>query len=83
MILADIDTIPTIIQIPKKIQKQELLKLMPLEWLSNYEQFHHNSEPIQTSEAIFQRRSNGQVKLSFQQPGQSSAPEAPSFLIQP
>ena len=49
---------------------------MPLERLSNYEQFHQNSEPIQTSEAIFQRRSDGQVKLSFQQPGQSSAPEA-------
>ena len=31
MILADTDTIPTIIQIPKQIQKQELLKLMPLE----------------------------------------------------
>ena len=40
MILADTDTIPTIIQIPKQIQKQELLKLMPLEWLTNYEQFH-------------------------------------------
>ena len=53
MILADIDTIPTIIQIPKQIQKQELLQLMPLEWLSNYEQFHQNSEPIQTSEVIF------------------------------
>ena len=66
MILADTNTIPTIIQIPKQIKKQELLKLTPLKWLSNYEQFHHNSEPIQTYEAIFQRRSNGQVKLSFQ-----------------
>ena len=37
MIIADTDTIPTIIQIPKQIQKQELLKLMPLEWLTNYE----------------------------------------------
>ena len=53
MILADTYTIPTIIQIPKQIQKQELLKLMPLEWISNYEQFHQNSEQIQTSEAIF------------------------------
>ena len=77
MILTDTNTIPTIIQIPKQIQKQELLKLMPLEWLSNYEQFHQNSEPIQTSEAIFERRSDGQVKLSFQTLGQSSNPEAP------
>ncbi|KAH9769355.1 hypothetical protein KPL71_011965 [Citrus sinensis] len=45
IILADTDTIPTIIQIPKQIQKEELLTLMPLEWLTNYEQFHQNSEP--------------------------------------
>ena len=66
MILTYTDTIPIIIQIPKQIYKQELLKLMPLEWLSNYEQFHQNSEPIQTSEAIFERKTDGQVKLSFQ-----------------
>ena len=56
MILADTDKIPTIIQIPKQIQKQELLKLMPLEWLTNYEHFHQNSEPVQTTEATFERR---------------------------
>ncbi|KAH9769489.1 hypothetical protein KPL71_012020 [Citrus sinensis] len=66
MILADTDTIPTIIQIPKQIPKRELLKLMPLEWLTNYEHFHQNSEPVQTTEATFDRRPNDQVKLSFQ-----------------
>ena len=59
MILADTNTIPIIIQIPKKIQKQELLTLMPLEWLTNYEQFHQNSEPVQTTEATFERQQNG------------------------
>ncbi|KAH9686093.1 hypothetical protein KPL70_014222 [Citrus sinensis] len=54
MILADIETIPTIIQIPKQIQKQELLQLMP--------------KPVQTSQAVFERRPDGQVKLSFQTP---------------
>ncbi|KAH9716790.1 hypothetical protein KPL71_021574 [Citrus sinensis] len=49
MILVDTDTILTIIQIPKQIQKQELFKLMPLEWLTNYEHFHQNSEPVQLS----------------------------------
>ncbi|KAH9698126.1 hypothetical protein KPL71_023894 [Citrus sinensis] len=68
MILADTDTIPTIIQIPKQIQKQKLLKLMPLEWLTNYEHFHQNFDPVQTTEATFKRRQNGQVKLSFQTP---------------
>ena len=51
MILADTYIIPTIIQIPKQIQKQELLKLMPLEWLTNYEHFHQNSKPVETIEA--------------------------------
>ncbi|XP_015389881.1 flocculation protein FLO11-like [Citrus sinensis] len=41
---------------------------MPLEWLTNYEYFHQNSEPVQTTEATFERRQNGQVKLSFQTP---------------
>ena len=68
MILADTDTIPTIIQIPKQIQKQELLELMPLEWLTNYEHFHQNSKPVETTEVTFERRHNGQVKLPFQTP---------------
>ncbi|KAH9780771.1 hypothetical protein KPL71_008210 [Citrus sinensis] len=56
MILADTKTIPTIVQIPRQIPKQELLKLMPMEWLSNYEKFHQNSQPIHTSEAFFEKR---------------------------
>ncbi|KAH9680031.1 hypothetical protein KPL71_026385 [Citrus sinensis] len=72
-------TIPTIIQIPKQIQKQELLQLMPLEWLTNYEQFHQNSEPVQTSQAVFERRPDGQVKLSFQTPAKPN-PESPRLF---
>ena len=79
MILADTDTIPTIIQIPKQIQKQELLKLMPLEWLTNYEHFHQNSDPVQTTEAKFEQRNNGQVKLSFQPPDTKPVSDAPQL----
>ncbi|KAH9724647.1 hypothetical protein KPL70_007562 [Citrus sinensis] len=73
------DTIPTIIQIPKQIQKQDLLKLMPLEWLTNYEHFHQNSEPVQTTEATFDRRPNGQVKLSFQTPDTEPVSNSPQL----
>ncbi|KAH9705025.1 hypothetical protein KPL70_011712 [Citrus sinensis] len=79
MILADTDTIPTIIQIPKQIQKQELLRLMPLKWLTNYEHFHQNSEPVQTTEATFNRRPNGQVKLSFQTPDTEPVSNSPQL----
>ena len=81
MILADTDTIPTIFQNPKQIQKQELLTLMPLEWLTNYKHFHQNFEPVQTTEATFERRKNGQVKLSFQTPNQVS--ETPTLSETP
>ncbi|KAH9734686.1 hypothetical protein KPL71_017453 [Citrus sinensis] len=50
MVLAESDQIPTIIQIPKQIPRHEFIKLMPLEWISNYEQFYNNTAPIQTSE---------------------------------
>ncbi|KAH9769430.1 hypothetical protein KPL71_011998 [Citrus sinensis] len=50
---------------------------MPLEWLTNYEHFHQNSEPIQTTEATFERRQNGQVKLSFQTPESQPVPDTP------
>ncbi|KAH9763295.1 hypothetical protein KPL70_001113 [Citrus sinensis] len=79
MILANTDTILTIIQIPKQIQKQELLRLMPLEWLTNYEHFHQNSEPVQTTEATFDRRPNGQVKLSFQTPDTKPVSDSPQL----
>ncbi|KAH9668417.1 hypothetical protein KPL70_021412 [Citrus sinensis] len=73
MILAESEEIPTIIQIPRQIPRQELIKLMPLEWLSNYEQFHQNSEPIQTSESHFQKNSDGTVRLTFKPPPSSSS----------
>lgn len=65
MILTDTEIIPTIVQIPRHIQKQELLKLMPMESLSNYEKFHQNSQPIHTSEAFFEKRDDGTIKMTF------------------
>ncbi|KAH9698032.1 hypothetical protein KPL71_023850 [Citrus sinensis] len=70
----DTETIPTIVQIPRQIPKHELLKLMPMEWLSNYEKFHQNSQPIYTSEAFFEKRDYGTVKMTFQPPSEPTAP---------
>ena len=65
MVLAESDQIPTIIQIPRQIPKHELIKLMPLEWISNYEKFHTNTSPIQTIESMFERRFDGTVRMTF------------------
>ncbi|KAH9769402.1 hypothetical protein KPL71_011984 [Citrus sinensis] len=70
--------IPTIIQIPRQIPRHELIKLMPLEWISNYEQFHNNTAPIQTSESMFDRRQDGTVRMTFKPP--PSAPQEPPRL---
>ncbi|KAH9686137.1 hypothetical protein KPL70_014250 [Citrus sinensis] len=78
MILAESDQIPTIIQIPRQIPRHELIKLMPLEWISNYEQFHNNTAPIQTSESLFERRQDGTVRMTFKPP--PSAPQEPPRL---
>ena len=73
MIITELDEIPTIIQIPRQIPRQELIKLMALEWLSNYEQFYQNSELIHTSENQFQKNPNGTVRLTFKPPPNSSS----------
>ncbi|KAH9801309.1 hypothetical protein KPL71_000978 [Citrus sinensis] len=78
MVLAESDQIPTIIQIPRQIPRHELIKFMPLEWISNYEQFHNNTAPIQTSESMFERRQDGTVRMTFQPP--PSAPQEPPRL---
>ncbi|KAH9680027.1 hypothetical protein KPL71_026381 [Citrus sinensis] len=78
MVLAESDQIPTIIQIPRKIPRHELIKLMPLEWISNYEQFHNNTTPIQTYESMFERRQDGTVRMTFKPP--PSAPQEPPRL---
>ena len=63
-----LESIPSIVQIPRQIQKQELLKLMPLEWLFNYKKFQQNSQPVQTADACFEKRANNTIKLIFQSP---------------
>ena len=72
MILADTEFVPTIVQIPRQIPKQDLLKLMPLEWLSNYEQFHQNSQPVQTSEASYEKHLDGTVRMTFKPPAEQA-----------
>ncbi|KAH9649415.1 hypothetical protein KPL70_025981 [Citrus sinensis] len=78
MILAESPDIPTIIQIPRQIPRADLLKIMPLEWITNYEHFHQNTTPVQTSEPMYEKRSDGSVRLQFKPP--PSAPAEPSRL---
>ncbi|KAH9698099.1 hypothetical protein KPL71_023882 [Citrus sinensis] len=66
------------LKILRQIPRHELIQLMPLEWISNYEQFHNNTAPIQTSESMFERRQDGTVRMNFKPP--PSAPQEPPRL---
>ncbi|KAH9792629.1 hypothetical protein KPL71_004202 [Citrus sinensis] len=46
--------------------------------ISNYEKFHTNTSPIQTTESMFERRSDGTVRMTFGPP--PTAPEEPPRL---
>jgi hypothetical protein len=59
---------PTIIEIPRSIQRSELLQLMPTEWITNYENLHKKQASIQASTSSFQRLLDGKVKTLFQLP---------------
>ena len=56
---------PSIVQMSKQIPKKELLQLMPLEWISNYENFKRNSTFAIATKATFRRSVNGTIKTIF------------------
>ncbi|KAH9741807.1 hypothetical protein KPL70_002756 [Citrus sinensis] len=77
MVLAESDQIPTIIQIPRQIPRHELIKLMSLEWISNYEQFHNNTAPIQTFESIQPKKKKPPVSCHHYDPKPPQDPPTP------
>ncbi|XP_024032610.1 uncharacterized protein LOC112095161, partial [Morus notabilis] len=70
----------TIVQIPKQLPRDEITKLMPLEWFTNYEKLHQNHKPIHTADPNFIRFQDGQVKTVFKLPDESSS-TTPSMMI--
>lgn len=69
MVVAGREDVTAIIQIPKSIPKANLLKSMPLTWLTNYEKEHAVSRLVHTTITpdLFSL-SNGTVKTIFKNP---------------
>lgn len=66
------DEVPSIVQIPRRIPREDLIKLIPLEWVTNYEKYHLDKRPIQTQDATFRRSADGTVKTIFKNPEKAS-----------
>jgi hypothetical protein len=64
------EDIPTLIEVPKSISREELLLLMPKIWIINYENCHQRHDSIQSSGSTFQTLTNERVKATFILPKQ-------------
>ncbi|KAI5423648.1 hypothetical protein KIW84_030028 [Lathyrus oleraceus] len=80
------EDIPSIVQIPRRITREELTQLIPLEWITNYKRLHVDKRPIQSQEATFRRSIDKTVKTIFKKPDEGSTSMSPIFqtmMIQP
>ena len=76
MITADSQNSPMCTQIPKQISNEELKKLLPDSWITNYEKLHQSHVAVQSSEAMFVTQKDGSTLITFNKPQ-----EAPNSLF--
>ncbi|CAI8595172.1 unnamed protein product [Vicia faba] len=73
------EDIPSIVQIPRKITREELTQLVPLEWITNYEKIHQDRRQIQSQEATFRRSVDKTVKTIFKKTDEGPSSIPPIF----
>ncbi|KAI5391035.1 hypothetical protein KIW84_076048 [Lathyrus oleraceus] len=71
--------IPYIVQIPRRITREELTQLIPLEWITNYNRLHVDRRPIQSQEATFRRSIDKTVKTISKKLNEGSTSMSPIF----
>ncbi|KAK3225263.1 hypothetical protein Dsin_005125 [Dipteronia sinensis] len=59
------DEVPTIIQIPKQLPRDQLIELMPLSWITNYEKAFQNTIHIIASDTTYTRQPDGTIKTIY------------------
>nr|KYP55623.1 polyprotein [Cajanus cajan] len=75
---------PSIVQVPRNISREQLKELIPLQWVTNYENLHkHHGKPIQTDQATFRRSVDGTVRTIFQQPETTSGSIFQTMMLEP
>ncbi|XP_015583303.1 uncharacterized protein LOC107262375 [Ricinus communis] len=85
-IMVDSGQIPTIVQAPRQLEREDLQKLIPTEWVTNYEKLQASqAKPVQGTDPLFVTQKDGTVKIIFTKIEESSS--APSIfqasMIQP
>ncbi|XP_059284770.1 uncharacterized protein LOC132038062 [Lycium ferocissimum] len=52
-------------QIPKQLSREELIKVLPDTWVTNYEKLREHVEPLQSSAPTFSKKPDKTVAISF------------------
>ncbi|KAK8291990.1 hypothetical protein V6Z12_D06G093400 [Gossypium hirsutum] len=73
---------PHCIHVPKRIPKQELLKLLPEKWVTNYEQIHQHNQPIRSTKSQIITKADGTIEIRFDHSHLKQLPTPPIFTTQ-
>lgn len=65
MILVDIDHTTSCVHVPRQISRDELVKLLPGTWVTNYEKLHKEIRLVQSSEPKLAKKKDGSVVIKF------------------
>ncbi|KAK8283761.1 hypothetical protein V6Z12_D08G115900 [Gossypium hirsutum] len=64
------------------IPKQELLKLLPEKWVTNYEQIHQHNQPIKSTKSQIITKADGTSEIRFDHSHLKQLPTPPVFTTQ-
>ncbi|KAH9622967.1 hypothetical protein KSS87_001070, partial [Heliosperma pusillum] len=66
---------PSCIHIPRQIPKDELIKLLPESWITNYEKIHEINTPLQSLDSKITKQKDGTIEIFFKkEPDAKSCP---------
>jgi len=74
LITIDTNQRATCTYVPRQIPKEDLQKLLPSSWITNYEKLHQSSVPIQSTEPEFTKKADGTVEIIFKKGESSTSP---------
>ncbi|VYS48142.1 unnamed protein product [Arabidopsis thaliana] len=67
---------PSCVHILRQIPRDELVKLLPESWVTNYEKLHDRSTLIQSMDSSIHRRKDGAMEIAFKQQEEKPRPAA-------
>ncbi|KAL5562553.1 hypothetical protein UlMin_032300, partial [Ulmus minor] len=81
MISVDSQQVPSCTQIPRQITTDELKKLPPSSWVTNYEKLFQPPVAVQSTESSFKPRKDGSIEIIFNKPKEAPSPFTTQYMM--